>query len=49
MTNTMAAKLFMGLLPIIEPSTSEGGIAILTEYNKIVLHCKPAVEAIDLS
>ena len=43
MTDTRAAK------PIIEPSASEGGIAIFTEYNKVVLHCKLAVEAIDLS
>ena len=49
MTDTMAAKLLMGLLSIIEPSAREGGIATFTEYNKVMLHCKLAVEAIDLS
>ena len=49
MTDTMATKLLMSLLPIIESSASEGGIAIFAEYIKVMLHCKLAVEAIDLS
>ena len=49
MTDTMATKLLMSLLPIIESSASEGGIAIFAEYNKVMLHCKLAVEAKDLS
>ena len=48
-TDTMATKFLISLLPIIELSASEGGIAIFTEYNKVMLHRKLAVEAIDLS
>ena len=49
MTDTMATKLFMGLLPIIEHSFSEGRIAVFTEHNKVVLHCKLVIEAIEFS
>lgn len=45
----MATKFLMSLLPIIESSAGEGGIAIFTEYKKVMLHRKLAVEAIDLS
>ena len=48
MTDTIVAKLFMDLLPIIEPSVSEGRIAVFTEH-EIVFHCKLAIEAIDFS